>query len=191
MLSMPLFISLFLIEEFRALEPISIPSFARFPRSPFPDCLHFFLIFFKAGPAKFNRILLLFFLGPIFLGRVTLIFLGSCFQLILSYLARKVFPFGRFTTFGVAVFLSIVLSFIFLLRPLQNIFPSIGFAISPKIAVPIDASRLIGIAPPFCHLFFLFYMPHQYTKGPFLQTVSPYSFQKVLITFIYHVCSVL
>ena len=114
MLSMPLFISLFPIEEFRALEPISIPSFARFPPSPFPDCLHFFLIFFKAGPAKFNRILLLFFLGPIFfLVRVTLIFLGSCFQLILSYLATKVFPFGRFTTFGVALFLNTILSFIF------------------------------------------------------------------------------
>ena len=117
MLSMPLFISLFPIEEFRALEPISIPSFARFPPSPFPDCLHFFLFFLKLDPPNLTEFFCYFFLVlffPIFfLVRVTLIFLGSCFQLILSYLATKVFPFGRFTTFGVALFLNTILSFIF------------------------------------------------------------------------------
>ena len=46
-----------------------------------------------------------------------------------------------------------LVALIFLLLPLPNILPKIGFAISPKIGVPIDARSPKGIAPPFCPLF--------------------------------------
>ena len=108
-------------------------------------------------------------------------FIGSCFLLILSYLAVKVVLFGKVTTLGEVLRLSTIFSLIVLflgLRPLllhflplPKIFPSISLAISPKIGGPTDASSPIGIAPPFC---FLFFPPN--TKHLFLQTVFPCSF---------------
>ena len=77
MLSIPLFISFLPIEEFSALDPISRPTFARFSPIPLPHCLRFIFIFQKAGAAKLSRILLLFFLGPIFLVAFTLGWLFS------------------------------------------------------------------------------------------------------------------
>ena len=112
MLSMPLFMSLLPNEELKALDPISIPSFDRFFPSPLRACLHFLYIFLKAGAAKFNKICLLSFLGPTFLALVTLMFLGSCFLLILSYLKTNDVPFGRFTIFGVGLRLKTIFSLI-------------------------------------------------------------------------------
>ena len=94
-------------------------------------------------------------------------FIGSCFLLILSHFETKDLPFGRFTTFGFAVFLKIMcffyhlLALLFLLLPLPNILPKIGFVISPKIGAPIDARSPKGIAPPFGPLFLgaLLYLP--------------------------------
>ena len=105
MLSVPLFMSLLSNEEFKAFDPISIPSFARLSPTPLPACLHFLLVFLKAGAAKFTKICLLSFLGPTFQALVTLMFLGSCFLLILSYLETANVPFGIFTIFGVGLHL--------------------------------------------------------------------------------------
>ena len=117
MLSMPLFMNLLLKEEFKAFDPISISSFARFSPTPLPACLRLLLIFLKAGAAKFTKICLLSFLGPTFQALVTLMFLGSCFLLILSYLETNDVPFGRFTIFGVGLrpetIFSLILSFAF------------------------------------------------------------------------------
>ena len=132
MLSIPLFISRLPKDELRALEPISKPSFARFSPAPFPDCLLLllFLILWRTGSDLLNltcifrvifwilsmsskeRIPLFFLLGPIFLTFFTLMFLGSYFLLILSYLAVKAIPFDRVTTLGTARFLNTILSLI-------------------------------------------------------------------------------
>ena len=70
-----------------------------------------------AGTAKFTKVYLLSFLGPTLLTLVTLMFLGSCFLLILLYLETNDIPFGRFTIFGVGLRLeaifSLILSFSF------------------------------------------------------------------------------
>ena len=112
MFSMPLFMSLLPNEDFKAFDPISTPSFARFSPTPLPACLRFLLLFLKAGAAKFTKICLLSFLGPTFQALVTLMFLGSCFLLILSYLETNDVPFGRFTIFGVGLRLETIFSLI-------------------------------------------------------------------------------
>ena len=132
MLLTPSFISLFPREEFIALDLISKPSFARFSPILFPDCFHLlFLILFKAAANRLNltffrsailwtwfilfrdRITLFFVLGLIFLTFFTLMFVGFCFSLILSYLAVKVVPFGRVTIFWDFLRLSTIFSLIF------------------------------------------------------------------------------
>ena len=132
MLLTPLFISLFPREEFIALDLISKPSFARFSPILFPDCFHLlFLILFKAAANRLNltffrsailwtwfilfrgRITLFFVLGLIFLAFFTLMFLGSWFLLILSYLALKVVPFGRVIIFWDVLCLKHYFSLIF------------------------------------------------------------------------------
>ena len=123
MLLMPLFISLFPIEEFKALDRISFPSFARYFPIPCPDCLRFSPIFYKAGAIKLNRILLSFRRGPVFLERVTLIFLGSSILLILSYLVTK--DMKEFSTFGVDLFLTTILSLIFFFYVLYRVFSQV------------------------------------------------------------------
>ena len=54
-------------------------------------------------------------LGPIVLFRVTATFNGTPFLLILSYIAMKDDPFGKFTTYGVARRRNSMFSFIFFL----------------------------------------------------------------------------
>ena len=104
--SIPLFISFLLISDPKTLGPILRCIFAKSDPSPFPDCLaasfRFFLIFLNASLARLKYIQWLFLLGPIVL---TLMFMGSCFLLILSHFETKDLLFGRLTVLGVALFL--------------------------------------------------------------------------------------
>ena len=112
MFSIPLSIIFFPVTEFIALEPMFNPRFAKLLASPFPVCLllkflYFFLILFALSCvgvlAKLNLTFFFvfgFFLGPIILVLVTLMFPGSCFLLILLYLDMKDVPLGKFTATG-------------------------------------------------------------------------------------------
>ena len=99
--------------------------FAKLLASPFPVCLllrflYFFLILFALSCAgvltKLNLTFFFdfdFYLRPIVLARVTLMFPGSCFLLILSYLETKDVPLGKFTANGTGLRWRTILSLIF------------------------------------------------------------------------------
>ena len=103
----PLSIIFFPITEFIALEPMFNPRFAKLLASPFPVCLllrflYSFLILIPAlacwpSWTLLFSLFLIFCLGPIVLALVTLMFPGSCFLLILSYLETKDMPLCKFT----------------------------------------------------------------------------------------------
>ena len=112
-LSIPLFISFLPISDPKTLDPRLRPIFAKSDPSPFPDCclaaaFHFCLIFLNPSRARLKYIQRLFLLGPIVLTLLTLMFIGSCFLLILSHFETKDLPFGRLTVFGFALFLKIM-----------------------------------------------------------------------------------
>ena len=117
-LSIPLLIIFLPISEPKALDPSSILALARSEAIPLPICACFFrlaFIFLNAGAARLSKILLLFRLGPIVLFLFTLMLVGSYFSLILSHFHVKDLPFGKFTTFGYALFLKMTVSFISLI----------------------------------------------------------------------------
>ena len=117
-LSMPLFINFLPKLEFTAFDPIVSPILAKSLAKPLPDCLffilaYFFLIqrtlscvadvgtnlsFFLAGTV--SPVFIFVFLDTIFLAFFIEMFIGSCFLLILSYLAVKVVPSGKVTNLG-------------------------------------------------------------------------------------------
>ena len=107
-----------------------------------------------------SKILLLFCLAPMVLSRLTFMFMGSCFLLILSHLEVKVLPFGKFTIVGYALFLKMTVCFIIFCdyydeHPYLVFFLKTGFAISPRTGAARDAISPKGIAPPFCFLLFV------------------------------------
>ena len=114
-----------------SFELILVPRFAKFPASPFPVCalrsfLYFlFILLALSCVGVFARANLRFFLGWLMvLVLDTLMFLGKVFLLILSYLATKDVPLGRFTLSGTARFPSTIfcLLFAFFFFYLQKIF---------------------------------------------------------------------
>ena len=100
---------------YQASDPSSRLTFARSDARPLPDCLAFFhlaLIFLSAGAAWLIKILVLFCLAPMILSRLTFMFKGSCFLLILSHLVVKDLPSGKFTIVGYTLFLKMIVCFI-------------------------------------------------------------------------------
>ena len=94
-LSIPLFISFLPMSDSKTLDPRLRPIFAKSDQSPFPDCcpagaFRFCLIFLNASLARLKYILRLFPLGPIVLTVLILMFIGSCFLLMLSILRQKI-----------------------------------------------------------------------------------------------------
>ena len=108
-------------------------------------------------------------LGPTFLTFFTLMFAGSYFLLILSYLATKAVPFGKVTTFGVSLRLRTIFSLISCFScDLYQIFFLILVLLLPlKLRrLQMLAARLVS-PHPFV-FFLLFYISPQYNKDPFL-----------------------
>ena len=92
-------------------------------------------------------------------------FIRRFFLLTYSHFVVKDLPFGRFTTFGAALFLkndcsihhtAILLHLIGLLPP--TIFLKIGLAISPNKGPAKDAISPSRIAPPFWFFLFSFFL---------------------------------
>ena len=162
----------------KAFDPRSKPAFIRLDPSPLPDCwaFHFCLIFLNPSLARLKYIWRLFLLEPIVLTLLIQMLIGSCFLLILSHFETKDLPFGRLIVFGFALFLRIIcfLTIFYLILLLffhfPNIFPKIGFAISPNIGAPIDAKSPSGRPLPLCLLFAYLYLPPKY-QIPFLLIV--------------------
>ena len=125
--SIPFSNNFFPSAEFIHLDLILIPRFGKFPASPFPVCAlrnslyiyMFFILLTLSCVGVFARANLTFFfhfcifLGPMVLCLDTLMFQGRFFLLILSYLATKDVPLGRFTLSGTARFPSTIFCFIF------------------------------------------------------------------------------
>ena len=106
-------------------------------------------------------LLLFLFLGPIFRAFLTLIFIGTCFLLILSYLAVKVVILFNVTIFGEVLLLDFFFSLIFFCYVLtlycvfdlyQNFFQVMAELILLKLE--LQSVRTIQLVVPFLFVFF-------------------------------------